>query len=180
MSVDLTRRYRTADVYRFPADGRRYELLDGALHVTPLARRRHQDVVGRVFRRLAEHADTHGGRAYPGVNVDLDDATHLEPDVAYARSEDTSGLGFDAAPELVVEVSSPSTRRFDLGAKRERYATGGVLEVWYVDLEADEVLRFRGGAGEPVVHRRGERFTSPVLPGTVFDVDDLLGPPERP
>ena len=180
MSVDLTRTYRTADVYRFPFDGHRYELLDGELHVTPLARRRHQDVVGRVYRRLAEHADAHGGRAYPGVNVDLDDGTHLEPDVAYARSEDTGGLAFDAVPELVVEVSSPSTRRFDLGAKRERYAAGGVLELWYVELEDDEVLRFPHGRGDPLVHRRGERCTSPVLPGTVLDVDDLLGPPERP
>lgn len=178
MGVDVSRRWKVAEVYELPPDSQRYELLDGVLYVTPAARRRHQRVVMRIAYRLEGYTEAHGGTVYPRVNVDLSDDTHLEPDVVYSRSEDTSGLAFDRPPELVVEVSSPSTRRFDLGAKRERYARDGVEEFWFCDLARDEVLQYLGGAGQPLTHRRGDRFTTPLLPGLQFDVEDLLGPPE--
>ncbi len=183
MPAETTRRYTLADVYEFPDDGQRYEVLDGVLHVTPLARRRHQRVVTRIAHRLMQWTDAHGGTVYAGVNVDLADDTHLEPDVAYARSEDTSGLAFTEAPELVVEVSSPSTRGLDTGPKKDRYAAEGASEFWFVDLDDDTISQFVLGAGgryaTPLVHRRGERFTSALFDGLVLDVDDLLGPPEQ-
>lgn len=181
MPVDTTRRYTVAEIYDFPDDGHRYELLDGVLHVTPLARRRHQFVVGQITNRIWQWTQEHGGIVYPGVNVDLSDDTHLEPDVAYSTSEDTSGLAFTEAPELIVEVSSPSNKRFDLGAQKDGYAAEGTPEFWFVDLDADVILQFRlagrGRHGEPVVHRRGDTFTSPELPALLLAVDDLLGPP---
>jgi Uma2 family endonuclease len=170
-----------ADLDHFPDDGRRYELVDGQLFVSPLARRRHQWVVTRLAHRLMAWTDVHGGTVYAGVNVDLADDTHLEPDVGFARSQDTSGLGFERPPDLVVEVSSPSTRSFDLGEKKDRYAADGAEEFWFVDLDADVVQRFVRRAGRydaPREHRRGEALTSELLPGLVLDVDDLLGPPE--
>lgn len=183
MALDTTRRYTLADLYDFPDDGRRYELLDGVLHVTPLARRRHQWVVTQITYRLRQWTDVHGGTVYAGVNVDFADDTHLEPDVAYSRSEDTSGLAFTEPPDLVVEVSSPSTKRFDLGAKQRRYAAEGAGELWFADLDDDVVLQFLlGDDGRycpPAVHRRGATFTSPQLHGLVLDVGDLLGAPER-
>ena len=183
MAVDTTRRYTLAELYDFPDDGQRYELLDGVLHVTPLARRRHQWVVTQIAYRLRQWTDVHGGTVYAGVNVDLAEDTHLEPDVAYARSEDTSGLAFTEPPDLVVEVSSPSTKRFDLGAKQDRYAADGAAEFWFVDLDDDLVLQFLlGEDGQyrpPAVHRRGARFVSAAFSDLVLDVDDLLGAPER-
>jgi Uma2 family endonuclease len=179
MAVDTTRRYTLAEVYEFPDDGHRYELLDGVLHVAPLARRRHQWVVFRITYRLGQWVEVHGGTVYPGVNVDLSDDTHLEPDVAYSASEDTSGLAFTEAPELIVEVSSASTKRFDLGAKKDRYAGEGTRELWFVDLDDDVVLQFALGPdrrfGPPRTHARGDRFASALFPGLVLDVDDLLG-----
>jgi hypothetical protein len=61
MPAETTRRYTLADVYDFPDDGQRYELLDGALYVTPLARVRHQGVVAQITFRLMQWADIHGG-----------------------------------------------------------------------------------------------------------------------
>lgn len=170
------------DLSALPDDGRRYELVDGTLHVTPRARRRHQWVITRITYRLHEWARRHGGRVYPGVNVDLADDTHLEPDVAYDPSEDVSGLAFPTAPALVVEVSSPSTKALDLGIKKDRYAVAGADEFWFVDLDQDLVLQFtttrQGHLAGPSVHRRGETFTSELLPGLRLEVEDLLGPPE--
>lgn len=167
-----------ADLDRFPDDGHRYELIDGELFVSPLARRRHQWVVTRITARLFAWVEADGhGRVYPGVNVDLAVDTHLEPDVAWSASEDDSGPGFDRVPELVVEVLSPSTRRFDRGVKRDRYLSAGAREAWLVDLERDVIERVTAGATGPTAteHPRGERFTSPLLDDHQFDVDDLLG-----
>ena len=81
-------------------------------------------------------------------------------------------------------MSSRSTKAFDLGAKKDRYADEGTPEFWFVDLDADSVLKFvvdsDGNYAAPVVHRRGKTFTSALFPGLVLDVDDLLGPPEEP
>lgn len=165
-----------ADLDRLPDDGRRFELIDGALLVSPMARRHHQRVVVRLTTQLELWSRHHGGATYAGVNVDLDDRTHLEPDVAWSRSEDDSGLAFtDPPPELVVEVSSPSTRAFDRGIKRAAYLAAGVVEVWLVDLDAELVERHTRGAAAPAVHHRGTTITSPLLPDFRMAVDDLFG-----
>ncbi len=166
------------DLEQLPDDGHRYELVDGELLVSPLARRRHQWVVSRITHRLMAWVESGGhGRVYPGVNVDLAAGTHLEPDIAWSASEDDSGPGFDRTPELIIEVASPSTRAFDRGVKRDRYAATGAREIWLVDLARDVIERFvtAGGAVGPVtVHAAGEQFTSELLEGVVFDVGDLL------
>lgn len=166
------------DLDALPDDGRRFELIDGALLVSPMARRRHQRVVARLTFELEGWSRERGGATYPGVNVDLDERTHLEPDVAWSADETDTGLAFDGTvPELVVEVSSPSTRAFDRGIKRAAYLAAGVLEVWLVDLDADVVERHTAAASGPVLHERGSRLTTPLLPGFDVLVDDLLGAP---
>jgi Uma2 family endonuclease len=164
-----------ADLDRFPDDGRRYELIDGALLVSPMARPRHQRVVMRLATELELWSRVNGGATYPGVNVDLDDRTHLEPDVAWAPDE-YSGDGWSIdPPTLVVEVSSPSTRAFDRGIKRATYLAAGVVELWLVDLERDVIERHTADRAEPVVHSRGEDVTTPLLPGFRVAVDAVLG-----
>lgn len=167
-----------ADLDEMPDDGRRFELIDGALLVSPMARRRHQRVVVRLVTELELWTREHGGAAYAGVNVDLDDRTHLEPDVAWSSSEDDTGLGFVAPPELVVEVSSPSTRAFDRGIKRMVYMMAGVAEMWLVDLATDTIeVHAAAGDDTPAIHRRGDVVTSPLLPGLRLSIDMLLGDP---
>lgn len=167
-----------ADLADLPEDGRRFELIDGALLVSPTARRRHQRVVARLTTELELWSREHGGATYPGVNVDLDERTHLEPDVAWSSDESDTGLAFTGTPELVVEVNSPSTRAFDRGIKRAAYLSSGAREVWLIDLDADVVERHVAGVATPEVHGRGEDVTTPVLPGFRVAVADLLGPPE--
>lgn len=166
-----------ADLERLPEDGRRFELIDGALLVSPMARGRHQRVVARLTTELELWSREHGGATYPGVNVDLDEHTHLEPDVAWSADEGDIGLAFTGTPELVVEVSSPSTRAFDRGIKRIAYLRSGAAELWLVDLDADVIERHTTVDAAPTLHRRGEDLTTPLLPGLRVAVDDLLGPP---
>lgn len=170
-----------ADLDDLPDDGRRFELIDGALLVSPMARRRHQRVVARLTFELEAWSRLHGGATYPGVNVDLDERTHLEPDVAWSVDESDTGLAFTGTPELVVEVSSPSTRAFDRGIKRAAYLATGAVEVWLVDLRADVLERHTDATGQPEVLERGDHLTTPLLPGFRVAVADVLGPtPEAP
>ena len=83
-----------------------------------------------------------------------------------------------SAPDVVVEVSSPSTRRLELVRKRELYERFGVPEYWYVDLDADRIEVHRLGEGRygpPRLLGRGEVLESPQIPGFSIGVSDVLG-----
>jgi Uma2 family endonuclease len=113
----------------------------------------------------------------PRLNVDLPTASHLEPDVAFfAPGHEVwrDALLPEASPDIVVEVSAPSTRRYDLGVKREEYAAHGVGEFWFVDLDEQLVLVFSDGVNEPVRYARGEAVTTELLPGFTLPVDNVL------
>jgi Uma2 family endonuclease len=87
-----------------------------------------------------------------------------------------------SAPDVVVEISSPSTRRLELVRKRELYERFGVPEYWYVDLDADRIEVYRLAEGRypvPALLIRGQRLESPLLPGFGVGVDEVLGPPEE-
>lgn len=119
----------------------RHELIDGGLHVTPHADAQHQAVVMRLIRAL-DRALLPGHQLYSPLNVVRGQDTLLIPDLVVTNRDLGSVLG--AAPEdcvLVVEVLSPSTRRYDLSAKRSLFREWGV-SAWFVDpltsgIEAD-------------------------------------------
>jgi Uma2 family endonuclease len=119
-------------------DGVRLELIDGSLSVTPLGDLDHQRLVNSITRRL-ESGLPAGLEALPGANVVLGDHTTLIPDVVVVDSSYAvrNGLGVSpAGVRLVVEITSPSTRRRDLTIKRELYREWGAPYV-IVDRSTD-------------------------------------------
>lgn len=94
------------------------------------------------------------------------------------RTRDRVGERYaEGPPDLVVEVSSPSTRRQDLVRKRRVYERFEVPEYWFVDLDADrvEVYVLRTGRyGAPVVCERGEVLRSTILEGLEIGVEDVV------
>ena len=172
-----------ADLDDFPDDGLRRELIDGRLYVSPRPRRRHQRVMIRLGEALLDFERAHGGEAIIDFNNDYSPTTHLEPDGAFvlaAHSERLTEMGIEGPPDVVVEISSPSTRGHDLLRKRAVYEREGVGEFWFLDLDRDQVLVFGlvdGVYGEPRVVGRGGTLTSQVLPGFSAPVDELLQVP---
>ncbi len=166
---------------RFPELERR-ELHDGVLVVTPSPAWWHQDVVGRLYRAFADWADEHGGKALTApLDVVTAENRVYQPDVLLVLGEHLDRLGDDGKihepPDLIVEVSSPSTRSVDLLLKLNAYAAFGVIEYWFVDLDARAVLlhRLEGGRyADPVVAREGDVLTVPMLPGFELRVARLL------
>jgi Uma2 family endonuclease len=179
----LKRRYTYDDLASFPDDNLRRELIDGELIVTPSPRFRHQVVLTELLFALVTWTKQHGGRAVPArTDVRFSDETVLEPDVLLVRAEHYDRIEekyVSAAPDLVAEVSSPSTRHLDRVRKRAVYERFGVPEYWFVDLDSDcvEVHRLVDGRyPEPQVLTLGDTLTSAQLPGFSLVVRDLLHP----
>lgn len=135
---------RAREVFQFcvehldamPDDGNKYELLDGKLLVSPAPTRDHEYVVREIFRILDRHLDGTDGEAFASqINNRYADKTLFIPDITVFAPggpdpvrEDVTRLG-----DLVVEVSSPSTRMRDMMFKREVYEREGVAEYWFID-----------------------------------------------
>lgn len=116
-----------------PEDGRRHELLDGALIVTPAPSWAHQTVVLRLGSLLMGACPEGLAVLVAPFDVVLADDTVLRPDLLVARVEDLTQRNLPAAPVLAVEVLSPSTRLIDLNLKHARYQVAEVGSYWVVD-----------------------------------------------
>ena len=124
----------------------RQEIVDGSLHVTPLASAGHQDIVMRLCMALVAVAPK-DLRVLPGVNILRRAATDrlLIPDIAVVDAEALVGDPVQVRPDdvyLAVEVISPSSRATDLYLKRELYAEWGIGSYWALDPGSHEVHRF--------------------------------------
>ncbi|USQ81116.1 Uma2 family endonuclease [Ornithinimicrobium faecis] len=117
-----------------PAEGsERYELLDGAILVTPGPGRWHQAVVVELTVLLrTQRPDGFVIKTAP-FDVALAEDTVLQPDLLVTRREDLTDNELPGAPLLAVEVLSPSTRRIDRLLKRDRFAAAGVPSYWLID-----------------------------------------------
>jgi Uma2 family endonuclease len=184
-TAEQQRTYTYDDLASFPDDNLRRELIDGELIVTPAPRLRHQEVVAFLTLELGLWVREHGGKVYPApTDVKFSNVTVLEPDVLLVRAEHLDRLDpryVAAAPDVVVEVSSPSTRRLELLRKHAVYEREGVPEYWYVDLDADRVEIYRlgdEGYGQPRILTRADTLASAQVPGFAVAVDDVLGEPE--
>ncbi|MCO5171025.1 MAG: Uma2 family endonuclease [Planctomycetes bacterium] len=172
----------TADDYRaLPEGGPRHQLVDGELiRLTPAPSYRHQALVWELGSRLRGHVrdDALGDVVGAPVDVYLSELDVFQPDVLFVAREHLDRIaddGVHGAPDLVVEVLSPSTRQLDLGAKRKTYARHGVAEYWVVDPEAQAVTVHDLRAGSPPRTLTGDApLTSALLPGFALQVGELF------
>lgn len=179
------RRLTYQDYLRFPDDGNRHELIDGAEYVTPMPALRHQRIVGEVHGLIWQHLKQYGGgeillSPFPVV-FSLFDV--VEPDLLYisdARRSILTTAHVQGSPDLVVEVLSPSTRRRDAGIKLRLYGRAGVTEYWMVDPASDTIRVYRRVKGSLTLvvelnHTAGSALRSPLLPGLSLPLDQVFG-----
>ena len=152
-----------ADYVALPNDGKRYEIHDGELSVTPAPGRTHQRLVLELGSLLNAHvkARSLGEIDIAPFDVILDDTSIVQPDVVYIardRSGVVSERGVDGAPTLAIEIMSPSTVQIDRGTKLQLYARHRVPHYWIVDPVARtvEAYTLRSGAYELSVRVAGD------------------------
>ena len=145
-------------VQLFPDNGKRYELVEGVLLVTPAPDAEHQSIVMNLsFVLKAAAGDEHF--VVPGpFDVFISEVTYFEPDVVVALDADVGPARLERTPLLLVEVASRTTRLIDLGTKRLAYEAAGVPEYWLVDPDEPSltVLRLVGGSYEEVAKVTGD------------------------
>ncbi len=129
---------RTYEDYCATPDDERYELLNGNLMMVPAPNMKHQKVLSRLHLKLGNFAEEHGlGEVYVApCDVVLSDTDVVQPDLLFisgARKHTLTDKNVRGAPDLVIEILSPSTAERDLGYKHQLYGRHGVLEYWIVD-----------------------------------------------
>jgi Uma2 family endonuclease len=164
------------DFVLFPDDGRRHELIDGEHHVTPSPNRKHQAVVWNLTGLIWSYLQAHPvGRAFCApFDVVFSEFDVVEPDLLFVSNARKGTVlttqHVNGAPDLVVEVGSPGTRRRDEKLKHRLYEQQGVLEYWIVDPELETIGVFRLVEGRFVLaqtlsQREGDSLITPLLPG---------------
>ena len=149
-------RWTAETVRALPDDGKRYEVLDGELLVSPAPSWQHQTVLRRLFLIIDPYVERHalGWTRWSPADIELSPDTSVQPDLFVVPDE---GAG---EPEswrevkrllLVVEGLSPSTARTDRLKKRPAYQRAGIPEYWILDIDARLVERWRPGDDRPEV-----------------------------
>jgi Uma2 family endonuclease len=171
-----------ADLHSAPDDGKRYEILDGDLAVTPAPGTTHQRIVRDLHLALFGyfHGRGLGEVLFAPLDVILTERDVVEPDILVVSDPgQVSSRGIEGPPLLVVEVLSPSTRERDRTLKAQRYAALGVRHYWIVDPEQRRIECLRGNAGryEVACAARGDGvLVHPDWDGLRIDLGPLWPP----
>jgi Uma2 family endonuclease len=178
------------DFVQFPDDGKRHELIDGEHYVTPSPSTKHQRVAMNLGAMIWVHLKAHpiGEVFVAPFDVVFSNVDVVEPDILYFSKERAAAIltprHVRGAPELVVEIGSPGTRKRDETLKRRLYEQFGVQEYWVIDPELDTIKVFR---------RIGDRYqrtaeltlemndvlTTPLLPGLELHLAEVFKEPDR-
>lgn len=136
--------YTTDDIYALP-DGERAELIDGHIYYMAPPSRRHQLIAGELFTIINTYIKSKGGSCEPyiapfAVFLNGDDKNYVEPDISVICDKSKlTDKGCTGAPDWVIEVVSPGSRRMDYYTKLFKYRMSGVREYWIVDPEKNRV-----------------------------------------
>ncbi|WP_394924167.1 Uma2 family endonuclease [uncultured Robinsoniella sp.] len=138
MPLPKEQHYTIDDIYNLP-EGTRAELIDGQIYYMAPPSRQHQQIVLSLSRKIADYIDSHKGPcevdiAPFAVFLNEDDTNYIEPDISVICSPDKlTDKGCNGAPDWIIEIVSPGSRRMDYYTKLFKYRTAGVREYWIVD-----------------------------------------------
>lgn len=138
MAETTQERYTIEDIFALP-DGERAELIDGKMYRMESPGRMHQKLLGELFYRISSYIREHKGdcEVYPApfaVFINRDRFNYVEPDITVVcNQEKLDDKGCQGAPDWVIEIVSPGSRKMDCSIKLFKYRTAGVREYWIVD-----------------------------------------------
>lgn len=181
MSAPLVAPFTTADYREMPNDGRRYQVVEGELFTAPTPNSFHQFVQKNLLFILEGYLLLHPVGTVLGAPCDvyLDDFSLFQPDVLYVTREHDARIqadGIHGAPDLVIEILSPSSAALDR-RKRGLLAKAGTVEFWQIDPALRQLQRFvfNESAAKPIaLIDEPESFTSPLFPGLTLAIAQIF------
>jgi Uma2 family endonuclease len=179
--MTTTTRMTAAEYIALPNDERWCELIDGAVVVNEL--RVDHGLVSIRLSYALQHWTQQGtgrGSVLPPVDVDIDEHNVFAPDISWVAYLRSARERLPRIPDLCIEIRSPSTWRYDLGPKHDRYRDAGLRELWLIDTAAESVIVQR--RSKPDVREfdvalelsGDDELTSPQLPGFALRVADIF------
>jgi len=182
MGTEVIPKLSFEEFRQLPIDGKRYELVRGEVHVTPAPATRHQAVIQNLSGTLWPYVIKNrlGEVLTAPLDVRLSGDTALQPDLIFisnARAGIIQENWIAGAPDLIVEVLSPSTTTYDRATKLPVYAEAGVPEVWLIDPQAKtvEVLKLQGKKYfVEATHAGDQALASNLFPGWQLPLRDLF------
>ncbi|HTA43853.1 MAG TPA: Uma2 family endonuclease [Bryobacteraceae bacterium] len=160
-------------------EGRRWELVGGELIPVPSTTLEHQAIMQEILFALMAYfrSRPEQGRAFTDVEFALDADHRVRPDILILLRDrlaaiDMQKVPVPGAPDIAVEVISPSERSFDTQQKSQAYLRHGTQEVWQVYPKSKTIVVHRAGGSTTL--STGERLETPLLPGFALDVNSLF------
>ena len=172
--------YTSEDYWNLPV-GQRAELFDGQLYNMAPPSLIHQRLVSQFTRVIGQYiADHHGScqvyAAPIAVNLDADDKDWVEPDISVICDHSKlTDRGCTGAPDWIVEIVSPSSRRMDYSIKNTIYSGAGIREYWIVDpaKQRTTVYHYEEDAA-PMIYLFDQPVAAGIYADLVICIADLL------
>lgn len=172
MPLPNTKIYTTEDIYALP-EGERAELIDGVIYNMAPPTRLHQRLLFSISRSIAGYIDAKGGEcevdiAPFAVFLGEDNKNYVKPDISVICDKNKlTDKGCNGAPDFIIEIVSPSSRKMDYSTKNALYSDFGVREYWIVDpaKKRTTVYRYEEDAAPMITP-----FSMPITVGIYQDL----------
>jgi Uma2 family endonuclease len=178
MDVAINNDYTVEDIYALP-DGERAELIDGQIYFMASPNRRHQSILGTLYRRIADYIDAKGGdcKVYLApfaVFINKDNRNYVEPDISVICDPDKlNDKGCDGAPDWIIEIVSPGNKNMDYLVKLLKYQSSGVREYWIVDTESERISVYNFEHDEMEVYRLDDKVKAGIYENLEIDFSTI-------
>lgn len=180
MPLPKSNTYTIDDIYALP-NGHRAELIDGQIYDMAPPNYIHQKLVMELSATLRDYIKSKGGfcEVLPApfaVFVKEDDTNYVEPDISVICDKNKiSDRGCEGAPDFIIEIVSPSSRKMDYSTKNALYADSKVREYWIVDpaRERTTVYRYEDDAA-PIIIPFGDYVKVGIYSDLKICIADLL------
>ena len=167
------------DIYDLP-EGNRAELIDGQIYMMAPPTRQHQDISGGLYTEIRNYITQKAGacKVYAApfaVFLNDDDRNYVEPDISVVCDPGKlTDSGCSGAPDWIIEIVSPSSRRMDYYVKLFKYRSAGVKEYWIVDPATKNVRVYDFVGGDTSDHPFSEPIKVGIYPDLLISLSDLL------
>ena len=181
-TIDKSKAWTVDDFLQLEESNLPCELINGELFMSPAPSLIHQITCGNLYDLLKAYARVSGGfTAFSPIDIYFDSKNVFQPDLVYVKKENLAILaerGLNGAPDLVVEIISPSNGFKDRNQKKNLYQKFGVKEYWIIDPGNRTIEIYDFAMGEnPALYLADEgTVTSNLLPGISFSFAELFNP----
>lgn len=178
MALPQERLYTIDDIYALP-EGTRAELIDGQLYYMAPPNRRHQEIAGEIYTSIYNYIKSKNGPCKPyiapfAVFLNPDSKNYVEPDISVICDKNKlTDLGCTGAPDWVIEIVSPGSRRMDYYTKLFKYRTAGVREYWIVDPDKNRILVYNFESEDTGDYSFNDSVKAGIYPDFSIDFSEL-------